>query len=117
MINRRRTRDPAFGVDIRAGKTYLQSMNTSPDMQDLDKRLAVLEERMNTLKAENTSAQERLNATLEGFRTDQAQLREDMAKRETDAVKREKQQLLAIAGLIAIATTILGILIGLPVFS
>ncbi len=55
------------------------------------------------------------------YRTDIARLAEDMAKRdaegakrETDAVKRDKQQLLAIAGLIAIATTILGILIGLP---
>ena len=55
-----------------------------------------------------------------------ALLREDMAKwetaaakreteavkRETEAVKREKQQLLAIAGLIALATTILGLWLG-----
>jgi len=39
-------------------------------MQDLDTRLAVLEERMNTLKAENETAFERLRA--------------DMAKRDKD---------------------------------
>ena len=45
-------------------------MNTSPDMQDLDKRLAILEERMKTMHAE--------------YRTDIARLAEDMAKRDAD---------------------------------
>ncbi len=49
----------------------------------------------------------RIDARLAGMEA-------DMAKRETEAVKREKQQLLAIAVLIALATTMLGILIGLP---
>ena len=40
-----------------------------------------------------------------------AQLREDMAKRETESVKRDKQQLLAIAGLIGLATAIIGVMI------
>jgi len=44
-------------------------MNKPLDTQDLDKRLAVLEERMKTVNAENASAQERLNATLERFHT------------------------------------------------
>ena len=82
-------------------------MNDLFNHHEFDKRLAVLEERMKTLKAENTSAQERLNASLEGFRTDQAQLREDMAKRET-------RMLLAVAGMIGLAVAILGILISLP---
>ena len=60
-----------------------------PDNNELDKRIIRLEERMNTLKAENTSAQERLNATLEGFRTDQAQLRDDMAKRDAARAERD----------------------------
>ncbi len=69
---------------------------------------------MNTLQAN-------LAASLEGFRRDQAQLREDMAlnredaaKRETEAVKREKQQLLAIAGLISLATIVIGLLVRWP---
>ncbi len=63
----------------------------------------------------------RIDATLAGMRADMARREADAAKRETDAVKREtdavkreKQQLLAIAGLIALATTILGILIAQP---
>ena len=60
-----------------------------PDNNELDKRIIRLEERMKTMNAENTSAQERLNATLEGFRTDQAQLREDMAKRDADRAERD----------------------------
>jgi len=39
---------------------------------------------MNTLKAENTSAQERLNATLERFHTAMAELKTENAKRDKD---------------------------------
>ncbi len=44
---------------------------------DWHERMAQLEGRMNTLQAD-------LTATLEGFRTDQANLRADMAKRDRD---------------------------------
>ena len=70
-------------------------MNDTFDHHEFDTRLAVLEERMKTLQAD-------LTATLEGFRTDQAKLREDMAKRET-------RMLLAVAGMIGLAVTILGL--------
>jgi len=49
------------------------------DSDDLHARVARLEERIETMKAD-------LTATLEGFRTDQAVLREDMAKHETRLV-------------------------------
>ena len=56
----------------------------------------------------------RLETGLALLREDMAKWETAAAKRETEAVKREKQQLLAIAALIALATTMLGILIGLP---
>ena len=69
------------------------------DLHDLRERLTQLEGRMNTMD--------------ERYDKGWALLREDIAKQETEAVKREKQQLLAIAGLIALATAVLGILIRL----
>ena len=60
-------------------------------------RISVLEERMNTKQAEYESALDRLRA--------------DMASRGEEASKRDKQQLLAILGIVALATTILGVLI------
>jgi len=77
--------------------------------------MARLEERMNTMQAEYESALDRNNAAFERMRADMATHREDAAKRETDAVKREKQQLLAIAGLISLATIIIGLLVRWPV--
>ena len=50
-------------------------MSDEPTPCQLSERIARLEERIETMKAENTSAQERLNATLEGFRKDQIQLK------------------------------------------
>ncbi len=100
-------------------------MSETPDIHDLARQIARLEGEITAVRAENGAMESRIESRLE---TGLALLREDMAKwetaavkreteavkRETDAVKREKQQLLAIAGLIALATTILGILIGLP---
>jgi len=59
------------------------------DPVELNERVARLEERMKTMQAE--------------YRTDIARLAEDMAKRET-------RTLLAIAGMIGLAVTILGFL-------
>jgi len=67
-------------------------MDRNPDFDhDFDKRLAVLEERMKTLKAENETAFERL--------------RSDIATRET-------RMLLAIAGMIGLAVAVLGLWLG-----
>ncbi len=67
-------------------------MDDRPDpYHAFDKRLAVLEERMKTLKAENETAFERL--------------RSDIATRET-------RMLLAIAGMIGLAVAILGLWLG-----
>ena len=68
----------------------LENMNTSLDLQDLDKRLVVLEERMKTMHAE--------------YRTDIARLAEDMAKRdaaraERDATARWWQTAIVIAAI------------------
>ncbi|MCY4006215.1 MAG: hypothetical protein OXE84_05215 [Rhodobacteraceae bacterium] len=94
-------------------------MSETPDIHDLARQIARLKGEITAVRAENGAMESRIESRLD---TGLALLREDMAKwetaaakRETDAVKREKQQLLAIAGLIALATTMLGILlIGLP---
>ncbi len=67
--------------------------------------IAELKGKLVAQRAENDAMESRIDARL-------AAMQADMAKRETDAVKREKQQLLAIAGLIALATTILGLWLG-----
>ena len=57
------------------------------------------EERMKTMQAE--------------YKTDIARLAEDMAKRDAEATRRETRLLLSMAGLLAVAVAILGLLIGL----
>ncbi|MCY4007514.1 MAG: hypothetical protein OXE84_11940 [Rhodobacteraceae bacterium] len=91
-------------------------MSETPDIHDLARQIARLEGRITAFRAENDAMESRIESRLD---TGLALLREDMAKwetaaakRETEAVKREKQQLLAIAGLIALATTILGLWLG-----
>ena len=66
-------------------------------------KLAVLEERMKTMQAE--------------YKTDIAMLAADNAKRDAEHAKRDKQQLLAIAGIVGLATAILGVLIGVLALS
>jgi len=73
--------------------------------------VARLEERMDTLQAN-------LTATLEGFRTDQAKLREDMAKRDRDnqrwTIGFGIAQIAITIAVIGGGVTILGLLINLP---
>lgn len=76
-------------------------MNEPP--QDPAVKLAVLEERMKTMQAE--------------YKTDIAMLAADNAKRDAEHAKRDKQQLLAIAGIVGLATAILGVLIGVLALS
>ena len=71
-------------------------MSGPPSAEDLARQLAVLEERMKTMQAE--------------YKTDIAMLAADNAKR-------DKQQLLAIAGIVGLATAILGVLIGVLALS
>ncbi len=85
---------------------------SEPTNHELSERIAVLEERMNT-------SYERLRADMASWKTDMAT---DMARRDTemadwkiDMAKRENRQLLTILGGLAVATTILGVLIaGIP---
>ena len=59
-------------------------MSDAPDNHQLARQFAVLEERMNTMKAD-------LSATLERFRADMAGLRDEMAKRDTEMAKRDTE--------------------------
>jgi len=67
-------------------------MNETFDLQKINTRLAVLEERMNTLKAENETAFERL--------------RSDMARRDVETAKRDKDNQRWIIGLVLGCTAI-----------
>ena len=78
-------------------------MSGTPSAGDLARQLAVLEERMKTMQAE--------------YKTDIAMLAADNAKRDAEHAKRDKQQLLAIAGIVGLATAILGVLIGVLALS
>ncbi len=53
----------------------------------------------------------RIDASLAQLREDMAKRETESVKRETESVKRDKQQLLAIAGLIGLATAIIGVMI------
>ena len=55
-------------------------MSEAPDNHELDRRLAVLEERMNTMQAD-------LSATLERFRADMAEMMRETASTNADTQK------------------------------
>jgi len=67
-------------------------MSEPPDLQEINTRLAVLEERMNSMKAQNESAVDRMNALLADLRTDN--------------VKRDKDNQRWIIGLVLGCTAI-----------
>ncbi len=71
--------------------------NQDQQIHELAKQIAVLEQKMETHKQE--------------YKTDIARLAEQMAKRDTEAGKRENRLLLAMLGGLAVATTVLGLLI------
>ncbi|MCY4306148.1 MAG: hypothetical protein OXC62_15440 [Aestuariivita sp.] len=66
-------------------------MNDEPDLHELAKQFAVLEERMKTKHAETETVLERLNAAFERLRADievkMSSMKEDAAKRDTDNIK------------------------------
>ncbi len=76
---------------------YVAGMNGAPDNHALSERIAVLEERMNTMQAE--------------YRTDIARLAEDMARRETRLIVTIVATVIGGGGL---AVAFLAFLIGLP---
>ena len=69
--------------------------------------MAILEERMNTIKAEHESA-------LQALRTDMKQLKADMAKREAESARRDKENFRWLIGLWIAAVIVLGVLIRWP---
>ena len=81
-------------------------MNDTFDYHEFDKRLAVLEERMNTQLAKNESAIDRLRADMERRDTEAARREADL---KTEAAKRETRLILALAGMLALAVTVLGL--------
>ncbi len=82
-------------------------MDHDPDMHDLARQIIRLDGAIKTSRAENDAMESRIEARLAGMET-------NMAQRDADAAKRETRMLLAMAGMIGLAVTILGILITLP---
>ena len=95
------------GVDRAADRAYFAAMSDAPDIHDLARQVAVLEERMNTKQAEQESALDRLRA-------DMAQMAATLTERqatltERDATGRWWQTAIlsgVIVGAVAIATAI-----------
>ena len=91
----------AAALAWRGDRACVGGMSEAPSNDELSERLAVLEERMNTVHAE--------------YRTDIARLAEDMAKREAreaerDATARWWQTAIALAGFgVATAVILAGI--------
>ncbi|MCY3995616.1 MAG: hypothetical protein OXF07_05715 [Rhodobacter sp.] len=79
-------------------------MGDAPDSHELDRRIAVLEERMKTMQADLSAALERNNAAFE-------RLRADMAARETRMIVTISAIVIGGGGL---AVAFLALLIGLP---
>ncbi len=97
-------------------------MGDAPDIHELARQVAVLEERMKTMQAEyergleriageNRAALERNNAAFERLRADMARHREDAAKRETRLIVAIVATVIGGGGL---AVGFLALLIGLP---
>jgi len=74
---------------------------------DADRKLAVLEDRMNTMKAQSESAIDRL-------RVDIARQGESIAQRDAETARRESRIVLTVVGAVGLAVAILGFLIRLP---
>ena len=69
--------------------------------------MAILEERMNTIKAECESA-------LQALRTDMKQLEADMAKRDAESARRDKENFRWLIGLWIATVVLLGVLVRWP---
>ena len=59
-----RLRIVAFKVDPKRSDVYVIGMSDPPSNHDLSERIAVLEERMNTMKSDNSTAIERLRTDI-----------------------------------------------------
>lgn len=77
-------------------------MTTEHDFHELEKKFAVLEERMNTHEA-------RIDSTLNALRT-------DIERINTEASKRETRLILTLVGLIVGSVTIMGVGLALVEF-
>ena len=99
-------------------------MNGEPDASKLDRRIAVLEERMNTHQATYATALERMERRMAERDTrltenmakrdaEMAKRDAEMAKRDTEMAKRETRMLLSIAAMIGLGITILGLILNL----
>ena len=84
-----------------APRPYPACMSETPDIHDLARQLAVLEERMNTQQAKYEGALDRFRAETTSALD---RLRADMANRET-------RMLLAMAAMIGLGVAIIGFLV------
>ncbi len=78
-------------------------MRDAPDTYKLARQITVLEERMETRKAEFATE---FATFRESFATEFAEMREDNAKFYAEAAKRETRMLLAFAAMLAVGLTV-----------
>ena len=79
-------------------------MNKDHDVHELEKRFAVLEERMNTPES-------RIDSTLNAMRTDIERNNAAIERGHTEAAKRETRLIITMAGLIVGGIAILGLVL------
>ena len=72
-------------------------MSETPDIHQVTRQVAVLEERMKTMQAE--------------YRTDIARLAEDMAKRDASAANRETRLILAMIVIVSVAVGLIAMIV------
>ena len=100
-------------------------METASYTHDPALKFAVLEGRMNTHQAKYEGALERFRASnagaLERLRTDIARrdgnLRTDISRRDEEFARRETRIVLAVVGMIALATAVVGTLLAFLAFT
>ncbi len=85
-------------------------MTSDLDIHDLARHVAVMEKSMETLKAEQEGALDRLRADMANWKTDMANWKTDMANWKTDMVKRDKDNQRWIVGLFIAAIVIIPVL-------
>ncbi len=86
-------------------------MTSDLDIHDLARHVAVMEKSMETLKAEQESALDRLRADMANWKTDMANWKTDMAKRDTDMARRETRLVFYMAAIVTLGFTIFGFVI------
>ena len=87
---------------------------SEPTAYELSERTAILEERMNTVKAEHESALQALRTDMKQLDADMAKRDAEMAKRDAESARRDKENFRWLIGLWIATVVLLGVLVRWP---